>query len=122
MEGVQRPERSGIGADYGGGIRWREGSGKTEIVVEYCYRHKVDYPFIFWASAEREVSVQERFVAIAMELNINPNNAQDPEGLRRIVMQWFQSNVGWLLVFDNADESEDGGIPAWSSKYFPANS
>ena len=47
------------------GIR---GSGKTQIAIEYAYRRKLDYDYIFWVHAGNEISTIKSFSGIKRRL------------------------------------------------------
>ncbi|MEO1396829.1 MAG: toll/interleukin-1 receptor domain-containing protein, partial [Cyanobacteria bacterium J06634_5] len=82
------------------------GIGKTQIAVEYVYRHRQDYQAVFWVRAETELELRTGFVEIARLLNLPQQEAQDPHDTIQAVKQWLAQNPGWLLVFDNADHPE----------------
>jgi hypothetical protein len=37
------------------------GMGKTQVALEYAYRHKDDYRYAFWVSAVHEAQIQSGF-------------------------------------------------------------
>src|SRR5207245_11262691 len=45
------------------------GIGKTQTAVEYTYRYRSEYRFIFWTRADTEVALQAGCVAIAKLLD-----------------------------------------------------
>ena len=80
------------------------GIGKTQIAIEYTYRYHTDYMAVFWVKADlREVLISD-FVSIADLLNLPEKNEQDQSRVVNAVKRWLQSNTGWLLIFDNADD------------------
>src|SRR4051812_14307991 len=52
------------------------GMGKTQIALEYCYRNRPVYQYIFWVKAESENSMQSSFEKMARLLNL-PINSTD---------------------------------------------
>ncbi len=82
------------------------GIGKTQTAVEYTYRYRSDYRFIFWTRAETEVELQSGFVEIAKLLNLPEHNATNPADTVQAVKHWLEHTSAWLLVFDNADTPE----------------
>ncbi|MEL7352821.1 MAG: toll/interleukin-1 receptor domain-containing protein [Cyanobacteria bacterium J06560_5] len=82
------------------------GIGKTQTAVEYVYRHRQDYQAVFWVRAETDLELHTGFVEIARLLNLPQQEAQDPRDTIQAVKQWLAQNLGWLLVFDNADHPE----------------
>jgi tetratricopeptide (TPR) repeat protein len=79
------------------------GIGKTQIAVEYVYRHKQEYSAVFWAFAESEQSLITSFTQIAKTLNLPVKDLADQAVIVGAVKRWLEQNEGWLLVFDNAD-------------------
>jgi tetratricopeptide (TPR) repeat protein len=79
------------------------GIGKTQIAVEYAYRHKQEYSAVFWAFAESEQSLITSFIEIAHVLNLPVKDLADQAVIVGAVKRWLEQNEGWLLVFDNAD-------------------
>ncbi|HEV7676316.1 MAG TPA: tetratricopeptide repeat protein [Candidatus Angelobacter sp.] len=79
------------------------GIGKTQIAVEYVYRHRQEYSAVFWVFAESEQSLITSFIQIAHVLNLPVKDLADQAVIVGAVKRWLGENEGWLLVFDNAD-------------------
>jgi tetratricopeptide (TPR) repeat protein len=79
------------------------GIGKTQIAVEYAYRHREKYSAVFWVFAESEQSLITSFIQIAKVLNLPVKDLADQAVIVGAVKRWLEQNKGWLLVFDNAD-------------------
>lgn len=98
------------------------GMGKTQIATEFVHARKDRFDAIFWVYADQPVKVSEGFSKIAAELGLVPedsSDAKDPVVIRENVKGWMARPVksyeasetnaekaSWLLVFDNADNSE----------------
>jgi tetratricopeptide (TPR) repeat protein len=82
------------------------GIGKTQLAIEYVYRHQDDYPHIFWINAATREALISSFVAIADLLPSFPaRDEPDQNKMIEAVRHWLeQSRVRWLLLFDNADD------------------
>ena len=98
------------------------GVGKSQIAVEYVFRHKAQYDAVFWIQADNDNSIADRFGQIATGLNLlNDTDKNDSVVSRNVVMEWLSNPVresstnvdydtsipslaSWLLVFDNADD------------------
>jgi tetratricopeptide (TPR) repeat protein len=78
--------------------------GKTQVAVEYAYRHREEYSAILWASAATQESLQGDFVKIAHLLNLPEKNAQEQAVTIEAVRRWLARERDWLLILDNADE------------------
>lgn len=99
------------------------GMGKTQIATEFVHSRKDRFDAIFWVYADRPVKVSDGFSKIASELGLVPDessDAKDPVVVRENVKGWMANPVksydqtaehsvkkaAWLLVFDNADNSD----------------
>jgi len=75
------------------------GIGKTELVVEYAYRHQEDYDLVYTLRADTEAVLLEDMRGLARIVGLS----QSRDGLTARVHRWLRSRRGWLLIFDNAD-------------------
>ncbi|AKB27678.1 hypothetical protein MSSIT_0959 [Methanosarcina siciliae T4/M] len=80
------------------------GIGKTQTAVEYTYRYRTEYEFIFWVKADSEDSIISDYVGIAKLLNLPVKNDSDLNNIVSAVLNWFRTHENWLLVIDNADD------------------
>jgi tetratricopeptide (TPR) repeat protein len=89
------------------------GIGKTQTSVEYSYRYRSEYHYIFWVRADSEVALQAGFVEISKLLNLPEKDATNPAETVQAVKHWLELTGEWLLVFDNAD------TPDTLAAYYP---
>jgi tetratricopeptide (TPR) repeat protein len=82
------------------------GIGKTQTAVEYAYRYRSEYRYIFWTRAESEVTLQAGFVEIAKLLDLPEQDATNPAETVQAVKHWLEREGEWLLICDNADTPE----------------
>jgi tetratricopeptide (TPR) repeat protein len=80
------------------------GVGKTQIAVEYAYRHQDEYKAVFWSFAGTEQSLRGGYAAIAGLLDLPEKDSQEQAKVTDAVKNWLEHNAGWLLVLDNADD------------------
>ena len=78
--------------------------GKTQTALEFAYRHRESYPFIFWVRANTRETLVEDYVSIAARLVLPTKDDKDQNQIVDAVKQWLASHPGWLLVLDNADD------------------
>ncbi|PZO38967.1 MAG: tetratricopeptide repeat protein [Shackletoniella antarctica] len=82
------------------------GIGKTQTAVEYAYRYRDDYRYVFWVRAGTELELTQSYVAIAQRLNLPLKDAENQDETVRSVRVWLGRESEWLLIFDNADQPE----------------
>jgi hypothetical protein len=80
------------------------GIGKTQIALEYAYRHRDDYQAVFWLKADTRENLLTDFLALAALLNLPERHAQDQGVTVAAVQRWLREQSGWLLILDNADD------------------
>jgi tetratricopeptide (TPR) repeat protein len=82
------------------------GIGKTQTAVEYAYRYRDDYRYVFWVRADTELELTNSYVAIAQTLNLPLKDAENQDETVQSVRVWLGREAHWLLIFDNADRPD----------------
>lgn len=90
------------------------GIGKTQVAVEYAYRHRTTYHTTFWIRADSYESVLSDVISIARILKLPLAEGQEPQAIVALVKQWLASTTNWLLIFDNAE------VPDVVNDFLPA--
>lgn len=80
------------------------GIGKTQIAVEYAYRHRDAYRAVFFVRADTESELVSGYATIAREIGLPEAAEQDQAAAVAAVQRWLTTNDGWLLILDNADD------------------
>ena len=80
------------------------GVGKTQLALEYAYRHTENYPLIWWANASDASALQSSFASFAQQLGIAPSRI--PNELREAVCAELEKRGNWLLILDDARDRE----------------
>jgi len=83
------------------------GVGKTQLAVEYAYRHAAEYDLVWWVRAEEPAALAADYAALAAPLNLPQKDEPDQRLVVQAVRRWLAQNTGWLLIFDNARRPED---------------
>ncbi|MET7481923.1 FxSxx-COOH system tetratricopeptide repeat protein [Streptomyces sp. NPDC005538] len=99
------------------------GVGKSQLALEYVYRHQSDYNVICWIPAERESLILTALSTLAARMRLIPGgleNVGPPAASTAVpaVLEALRTGVpynNWLLVFDNAEKVEA------VRSYFPTN-
>ena len=80
------------------------GIGKTQIAIEYAYRHRYEYRAVLWVQAASQEMLTADLVALAHLLCLPERTDQDQARVVAAVRRWLAEEPGWLLILDNADE------------------
>jgi tetratricopeptide (TPR) repeat protein len=82
------------------------GIGKTQIAIEYAYRHRDEYRVVLWANADSRETLEQSYGALALLLQLPESSEQDHTHVIAALKRWLATETGWLLILDNADEVE----------------
>lgn len=80
------------------------GIGKSQIAVEYIYRHAHEYDLIWWVPSANPSEIQVTLVQLSQQLGLPVRQSVDtaiPAVLKALATG--EPCPRWLLVFDNAD-------------------
>ncbi|MEV5413736.1 FxSxx-COOH system tetratricopeptide repeat protein [Thermopolyspora sp. NPDC052614] len=86
------------------------GVGKTQLAIEYIYRHSHDYQVVWWVPADQPALMRSSLAALAPRLGITgiaPGRVEDAIEAVRDALRRGVPYDRWLLVFDNADQPEE---------------
>ena len=83
------------------------GVGKTQLAIEYVYRHASDYDIVWWIRSEEPAKLAADYAALADPLDLPVEDAQDQRLIVEAVRRELEQRGRWLLVFDNARERGD---------------
>jgi tetratricopeptide (TPR) repeat protein len=81
------------------------GVGKTQLVIEFVYRHLDEYDLVWWVPAEQTATVLTSLAELAKRLGL-PADEDSQEIARTVLATLAESDLEWLLVYDNADKPE----------------
>jgi tetratricopeptide (TPR) repeat protein len=79
------------------------GIGKTQLALEYAYRHRDEYRVVWWVRADDEATLAADYAGLAAALGLPEREAKEQAVVVAAVRLWLEQNTGWLLVFDNAE-------------------
>ena len=77
--------------------------GKTQIAIEYAYRHREEYHDILWAKADSQEVLSSELASFATLLNLPGQREQDQQYASSIVIRWLEVHSDWLLILDNIE-------------------
>ncbi|HVU66852.1 MAG TPA: TIR domain-containing protein, partial [Ktedonobacteraceae bacterium] len=79
------------------------GIGKTQLAVEYAYRHRSAYDAILWVNANTTENLMRSYSELARLLKLPDCDAQEQERVVQAVKDWLRKERNYLLILDNAD-------------------
>jgi len=80
------------------------GVGKTQIALEYAYRHALEYSAIFWIGAETDEQVIASLLHMAETLQLPEREDNDQQRVVAAVQRWLSTHGQWLLIWDNVED------------------
>lgn len=80
------------------------GIGKTQVAIEYAYRHALEYRAVFWIGAETIESVMADFLAIAELLQLPERHEANQQRAVEAVQRWLSMHKDWLMIWDNLED------------------
>ena len=78
--------------------------GKTQIALEYAYRHREDYQVVLWANADSKEVLISELVNFATLLKVPGQHQQDQQYALAAVKHWLEMHLNWLLILDNIED------------------
>ncbi len=100
------------------------GVGKTQLAVEYAWKHQADYDAVLWVVADSPENAAANLAALCRSDVLNLSEAEAKEQAVQVdaVRRWLREHNRWLLVFDSVDTREAAERvrqlldPAWSGQ------
>jgi tetratricopeptide (TPR) repeat protein/transcriptional regulator with XRE-family HTH domain len=80
------------------------GVGKTQLALEYAYRHTLEYSAVLWIEAETDETAISSLLRIAEVLQLSQRRETDQNRVIAAVQRWLNSHSGWLLIWDNLED------------------
>ncbi len=83
------------------------GVGKTQLAVEYAYRHASEYDIVWWVRAESPALIAGDLALLAQPLQLPERDEREQTVVVQAVRRALASRERWLVIFDNAEEPRD---------------
>lgn len=80
------------------------GIGKTQLALEYAYRHALEYSAVFWLAADTPETLLASLQQIAEVLQLPAYLEAEQAQLIAAVRRWLITHRGWLLIGDNVED------------------
>jgi hypothetical protein len=82
------------------------GVGKTQLAVEYAWKHLGGYEAVLWVKADSSETLDANLAGLAGVLGLPEASAPKQHVQTEAVLGWLKGHGRWLLVADNADTDE----------------
>jgi hypothetical protein len=108
MEQLERRLRTqSVAAVLPQALHGEGGVGKSQIAIEYAYRHRADYDVIWWVPSERPAQILASLIELGNRLGLDVGKEVITAVPRvRAALRAGTPYSNWLLVFDNAETLE----------------
>ncbi|MEV6346909.1 FxSxx-COOH system tetratricopeptide repeat protein [Actinoplanes sp. NPDC051851] len=84
------------------------GTGRTQLAVEYAYRHAESYDLVWWIPAEQNAGMRAALAGLAQCLGVpEGRDLNRTLGAVRDALSRGEPYRHWLVVFENANRPED---------------
>lgn len=82
------------------------GVGKTQLALEYAFRHRGEYAIIWWISADEPATLALTFAKLAAHVGLKVPEGANLDDIRHAVRRKLNERDDWLLIFDNAPTAD----------------
>jgi len=73
------------------------------VATEYAWAHRADYAEVLFAIGDTPEALRRNLAALSGPLVLPQRETADEPAQLQAVLDWLQSNAGWLLILDNVD-------------------
>ncbi|HEU5378618.1 MAG TPA: tetratricopeptide repeat protein [Ktedonobacteraceae bacterium] len=80
------------------------GVGKTQVALEYAYRHRQEYRAVLWVHAGTLETLNASYSELARQLDLPEKDAREQEIVIQAICAWLRTHDRWLLMLDNLDD------------------
>ena len=78
------------------------GVGKSQVALEYAYRHRQEWAIVWWLPAEDPTSLALSYARLAPHVGVRAASDASLDEIRHHVRRRLADATNWLLIFDNA--------------------
>ncbi|MFJ9426952.1 FxSxx-COOH system tetratricopeptide repeat protein [Streptomyces sp. NPDC101249] len=117
LEDLHRRLQEGTTAVLPEALQGMGGVGKSQLAVEYVYRHLNEYQVVWWIPSEQSQQIRQVLVELARRLGLDVGTGEANTAVPAVIeaLRTGEPYKNWLLVFDNAE------VPEAVREFFPTN-
>lgn len=82
------------------------GVGKSQLALEFAYRHAKAFRVVAWIRAEAASTLQADFVNLAKALHLSRANDPDTALVVEELRRWLGDHGDWLVILDNVEDPQ----------------
>ena len=79
------------------------GVGKSQLALEYAYRHQKEYEMVYWIRSEHMDTIKADLRMLGQEVGIGEDFLKDDKVISTM-KGVLEKQKKWLLIFDNAED------------------
>jgi tetratricopeptide (TPR) repeat protein len=83
------------------------GVGKSQIAIEYVYRHSRDYRLIWWIPSEQTNLIVQSLIELGEQMGLRAGADRSAVPAVLESLRVGEPYANWLLVFDNAENPQE---------------
>ncbi|PZT71003.1 hypothetical protein DN402_00780 [Streptomyces sp. SW4] len=108
LEDLHRRLQEGTTAVLPEALQGMGGVGKSQLAVEYVYRHQHEYQVIWWIASEQPQQIRQMLVELARRLGLEVGSGEANTAVPAVIeaLRVGEPYKNWLLVFDNAEDPD----------------
>src|SRR4029077_11870251 len=82
------------------------GVGKTQLAVEYAWKHLGGYEAVLWVRADSPEGLDANLAGLARFLGLPEASAKEQSVQMDAVLGWLKGQERWVLIGDNTGSDE----------------
>jgi hypothetical protein len=106
--GEHLQKRGGVALTQTVALHGLGGVGKTQLAVEYAWKHLGGYEAVLWLRADSPEALDANLAGLAGVLGLPDASAKEQHVQTNAVLGWLKGHERWLLIADNADTEQAG--------------
>jgi hypothetical protein len=80
------------------------GVGKTQLAVEYAWKHLREYAAVFWVKADSPEALDASLAALSEVFGLPEAKEREQALQTTAVLAWLSEHERWLLIADSIDD------------------
>jgi transcriptional regulator with XRE-family HTH domain len=82
------------------------GIGKTQVAIEYAWKHRQNYHTVLWIKADSLENLTREFLRLAHALDLPQEDSAEQNRTIAAIKRWLEEQQNCLLIIDNVETPE----------------